>query len=170
MSKGYGLFAFNTDFSPITNQESPSRCLAIQQKNNVGIYSSSDSQLASDEITLNNSSSSTAIIKPIFVNVDGQLRIVDAEFSNQASDQNPDGSDYIQLYTYIRKWWFANNAQATSLSYPATYDGSPRIENDSEATLGDWTSLQSYIFPPTTYKASTDRETSNYIVTQVIHY
>ena len=159
---GYGLFTFDTDYSIATNQEIPTRVLAIQNINAITILdwtyrnTRTASELTNDpglgiftnEIYIYGDSLSTQMVRPIYDFIDGTLYISDGNFENTLSPETDIGSNYTKEYKYIRKFWFPTLGSAAQHSIPSTYNGSASINNVDSLTLGEWISFQSYVFPP----------------------
>jgi hypothetical protein len=149
---GYGLFAFNADFSVADNIERASKLLAVQQANSIGIFDSTATP--SDGVTKLNNQEITVLdvansvdIKPVFTFIDGELKICDSDFSNYIHYE-----DFVYTYKYIRKNWFYNVPDVLiGISIPTSY--MPELDtytDDGHLGLnGDWFALSSHIYPPT---------------------
>ena len=93
---GYGLFAFNSDFSVSDNAERRSKLLAVQQGNNIGIYDKNvplvDQSTGIEYTNLNNDEMQLlplgVEIKPIFHYIDGELKVCDSNFLNSSLKEN----------------------------------------------------------------------------------
>tara|TARA_R100000278_G_scaffold80276_1_gene62022 strand:+ start:1350 stop:6047 length:4698 start_codon:yes stop_codon:yes gene_type:complete len=150
ITPGYGLFAFNSDFNVSDNFDIPSKMLAVQQDTKIGIINQTSTgtyATVSNEIDLKNTSASTTQNpSPIFIFIDGQLKVSNINFDQTVFD-------YTKSYSYIRKCWFQHLASASDrIQIPDSYDDTVSSHTATNGQ-GDWIASRSYIFPPSVHSS-----------------
>ena len=174
---GYGLFGFNSDFNISDNYELDSKLLAIQSTSLISIHNQTAAgayAVVDNEIDLRDIPGSDATIpetpSPIFTYIDGQLKVSDSDFTNTVSN-------YPKTYSYLRKEWFSHcggDSITSTNEHTSNYNGVSTITNNipshaDGASLGDWTTKQSYIFPPSVNTAANDVTHQLFTITNPAH-